>query len=117
MRRLRELNRFRDKAWERNMGGVGDDRAGCFRLVRNGVELRCIASNDAGWDHVSVTTDLPRCPTWGEMDHVKRAFFRDDEVAMQLHVSSSDHISNHDYCLHLWRPHAAAVPLPPKAFV
>jgi hypothetical protein len=36
---------------------------------------------------------------------------------MQLHVATADHINCHPYCLHLWRPHAAAIPLPPKEFV
>lgn len=117
MRRLRELNSYRDRKWERQTGGEGDDRGGCFIINRNGVQLRCIAANDEGWDHVSVTTDLPRCPTWAEMDHVKRLFFAEGEVAMQLHVATNDHISVHPYCLHLWRPQAGGIPLPPKEFV
>lgn len=117
MRRLRELNVYRDRAWERAMGGPGDDRGGCFVIKRNGVELRCIAANDEGWDHVSVTTNLPRCPTWAEMEHIKRLFFQDGEVAMQLHVATPDHISAHPYCLHIWRPHGVDIPLPPKGMV
>lgn len=69
-----------------------------------------------GWDHVSVS--LPaRCPTWAEMDHIKRLFFKPEEVAMQLHVAESEHISNHPYCLHIWRPTAAQLPLPPSIMV
>jgi len=99
------------------MGGEGSDVGGCFIFKRNGVELRCIAANDEGWDHVSITTDLPRCPTWAEMDWIKRQFFVEGEVAMQLHVATSDHISVHPFCLHLWRPHDSTIPLPPKEFV
>ena len=85
---------------------------GCFRLGK----LTIIASWGMGWDHVSVS--LPdRCPTWDEMERVKRAFFQPWEVAMQLHVASADHINCHPYCLHLWRPHGAEIPLPPKAMV
>jgi hypothetical protein len=85
---------------------------GYFEIGR----LRIVASWQLGWDHVSVS--LPdRCPTWDEMERVKRAFFQPWEVVMQLHVATADHINCHPYCLHLWRPHAAAIPLPPKEFV
>jgi len=43
-------------------------------------------------------------PTWDEMNAVRHLFFRDDETVMQLHVPTTDHISFHDGCLHLWRP-------------
>jgi hypothetical protein len=125
VRRLRELNLHRDKAWERRMadgrtaGDIGcQDIYGCFKMKGPaGAELRVIASADEGWDHLSITTSLPRTPTWAEMEFVKRLFFAADEVAMQLHVPPRDHISRHDYCLHLWRPHAAPIPLPPAVFV
>jgi hypothetical protein len=125
MKRLRELNQYRDKAWERRMTGrtaaeMGvQDTVGAFRLQGPcGAELRLVVSAEEGWDHVSVSTTLPRCPNWTEMEFVKRLFFRPDEVAMQLHVPPKDHISVHPHCLHLWRPHEpASIPLPPKEFV
>jgi hypothetical protein len=117
VRRLRELNHCRDRAWERAVGGVGNDDNGCFKLSSAaGVILACIASTGEGWDHVSVSTPL-RCPTWAEMEQVKRAFFRPEETAMQLHVPPAAHISVHPYCLHLWRPHAAPIPMPPSWMV
>jgi len=78
--------------------------------------LRIIAANGGGWDHVSVSL-VDRCPTWDEMEHVKRLFFKPDETAMQLHVPPSDHINRHPYVLHLWRPHRCAIPMPPKNYV
>ena len=78
--------------------------------------LRIIASDGGGWDHVSVSLS-DRCPTWEEMERVKRAFFRDNETAVQYHVPLSDRINNHTNCLHLWRPQSAALPRPPKEFV
>jgi hypothetical protein len=118
VKRLRELNAYRARDWEKRMGAAGDDNGGCFRVPSpmKGIELSVIASNAEGWDHISVSTPH-RCPTWSEMDLVKRLFFRPDEVAMQLHVAESDHISIHTFCLHLWRPHDVAVPLPPAEFV
>lgn len=39
------------------------------------------------WEHVSVSVSgARRCPTWEEMDAVKRLFWADDETVMQLHV-------------------------------
>jgi hypothetical protein len=118
MRLLTVLNIFRDHAWERRMGGAGDDFGGAFKVRSpiDGGELRIIASNGMGWDHVSVSR-ANRCPNWPEMEHVKRLFFRDDETAMQLHVPPSDHINYHPNCLHLWRPHAEAIPRPPAIMV
>lgn len=51
------------------------------------------------------------------MERVKRTFFKDTEAAMQLHVPVADHLSLHPYCLHIWRPHDATIPLPPKNMV
>ncbi len=86
------------------------------RIPKGGRVLRVIASNDEGWDHISVS--LPdRCPTWAEMDHVKRLFFKDDEVAIQLHLPPADHINIHPNVLHIWRPHDTVIPVPPKEFV
>jgi len=117
VKRLRELNRYRDRAWEHRMGGKGDDFGGCFVMPSpHGVDLRIIAASGEGWDHVSVSTAL-RCPTWAEMEQVKRAFFRDDEAAVQLHVPPKAHISVHPHCLHLWRPHEQAIPMPPEWMV
>lgn len=94
MRPLRLLDAFRHHAWEMEIAGQpGDDEHGAFRIngPRNRV-LRVIASSGDGWDHVSVS--LPdRTPTWEEMEHVKRLFFRDDETAMQLHVPPGEHIN------------------------
>lgn len=97
---------------------AGGDFGGAFSVMSSslGRELHVIASNGDGWDHVSVSGERS-CPTWEEMEQVKRLFFKQDEVAMQLHVSGKDHINIHPNCLHLWRPHAALIPLPPKEFV
>jgi hypothetical protein len=51
------------------------------------------------------------------MDYIKRLFFHPEEVCFQLHVSSAEHISNHDYCLHIWRPLEQQIPLPPPEMV
>lgn len=99
-------------------GGFASD-VGAFAL-RSPIEpkrlLRVLASNGEGWDHLSVSM-VNRCPRWSEMEFIKRLFFLPEEVAMQLHVPPSDHISFHPYCLHIWRPHGAEIPLPPPELV
>ena len=91
------------------------------------ITLRVIASrggydgpdaDDMGgedWDHVSVSL-AGRCPTWEEMCFIKELFFKPDEPAMQLHPVK-DYVNNHPYCLHLWRPLNAEIPLPPALLV
>lgn len=125
---LRTLDRFRNRAaLYQLVGGLTDpamDRYhGMFEIpVKSSKRpLRVIATAGDGpgchgWDHVSVS--LPaRCPTWDEMDRIKRLFFAPHEVAMQLHPPESEHISNHPYCLHLWRPVEDDLPLPPSVLV
>lgn len=99
-------------------GWAGDDRAGLF-IIPSRIDrqpLRVVASNDEGWDHVSVSR-ATRCPNWIEMEQIAALFFKDDETAMQLHVPAADHVNNHPYCLHWWRPHDAAIPRPPSILV
>jgi hypothetical protein len=84
-------------------GGPAGTNYGAFRVLCRGQWLNVIASCGGGWDHVSVSRP-DRCPTWGEMDWVKRQFFHDDETAVQYHVHTGQKINNHPYCLHLWRP-------------
>lgn len=97
-------------------GMAGNPLGGCFQIPRNGQMLRVIASNGEGWDHISVSLQ-DRCPTWDEMEFIAQMFFKAEEVACQLHVPAADHINRHPYCLHWWRPHYQAIPLPPKDFV
>lgn len=79
--------------------------------------LRVICSSDNGWDHVSVSCET-RCPSWNEMEFVKRSFFFPDEVAMQLHVNEKEHINHMPYCLHIWRPtNGMVIPRPPNRLV
>jgi hypothetical protein len=78
--------------------------------------LKVICSDGEGWEHVSVS--LPaRCPTWEEMCFVVRQFWDEGDCVMQLHPPRSEWVNNHPYCLHLWRPLGAAIPLPPSIMV
>lgn len=99
-------------------GDMGDKHNGAFvfKSPLNFGILRVVASSGEGWDHVSVSLTM-RCPLWEEMEWIKRMFFKDSEIAYQLHVTPKDHINNHPYTLHLWRPHNKEIPLPPVSFV
>jgi len=74
--------------------------------------LKVIASDQGGWEHVSVS--LPnRCPTWEEMTRVVALFWDEGDCVMQLHPPRAGWINNHPFCLHLWRPVGQAIPQPP----
>jgi hypothetical protein len=97
---------------------LGDSKNGAF-LVPSPIDqklMRVIASDGGGWDHVSVSR-AHRCPNWPEMTFIKGLFFEPDEVAYQLHVAESEHINNHPYCLHIWRPQEVEIPTPPGFMV
>lgn len=97
---------------------------GFFLVVGpTGAELKIIASDDSeqpeislGWEHVSVS--LPnRCPNWPEMSFVKSLFWEPEETVVQFHPPESTYISNHPYCLHLWRNRLTDHTLPPPILV
>lgn len=106
---------------------AGDGANGIFLIpIDSGEQLNVMASDgsdwsDGGlpgdpWEHVSVSLHN-RCPTYSEMDFVKRLFWRDDETVMQLHVPRDRHVNKHPFCLHLWRPIGLVIPLPPQECV
>jgi hypothetical protein len=90
---------------------------GAFQLrLKHGQTAFAIASDGAGWEHVSVSrTD--RCLTWDEMCQVKAMFWGDDDCVLQFHPPKSEYVNNHPYCLHLWRPIGVAVPIPDSILV
>lgn len=92
-------------------GGLADDGA-AYEIDL----LRIIASREMGWEHVSVSR-RGKCPSWSEMDYVKRLFWDDEEPVMQLHPPRSQWVNNHTHCLHLWKPMNQEIPLPPSIMV
>jgi hypothetical protein len=120
MRNLYLLDRYRrrDRHVLENWGGYGDETVGMFMIPSpiDGKLIAVVASNGDGWDHVSVSRPN-RCPNWPEMEFIASLFFKDSETAMQLHVPASDHVNNHPYCLHWWRPHNAQIPRPDAIMV
>ena len=79
-------------------------------------KLFVIASDQVGWEHVSVSrTD--RCPLWDEMCAIKDLFWDESDCVIQYHPPVSEYINNHRFCLHLWRPVGIDVIQPPKILV
>lgn len=125
---MKKENPQREKYRQRMKGTQWESTAengnnGAFALPYCGIWLFCIVSDELGWDHISISLlnkarkTIKRTPTWEEMEHVKRFFFAPDEVVIQLHVAEEDHLSIHDYVLHLWRKQDYEIPLPPKEMV
>lgn len=119
-----ELEAGRDTArpgWATKRG----ERMGAFRLrcpltsqlltviCSDGSDwLHCGLSGEP-WEHVSVSTPT-RCPTWDEMCWVRDLFFGPEECVLQFHPPRDERYVNlHRHTLHLWRPTAVAIPMPP----
>jgi len=78
------------------------------------------------WEHVSVSlkrkhngsiTPIPRCPTWEEMCKVKDLFWDGTDTVVQFHPPESEYVSQHHYCLHLWRKVGENFETPPSIAV
>jgi hypothetical protein len=72
---------------------------------------RKVISAPTGWEHVSVQTGH-RTPTWDEMCFVKDLFWEPEECAVEYHPPLSQYVKHNPYCLHLWRPKHATIPMP-----
>lgn len=79
------------------------EKQGAFRIRHNGNMYLFIISEGMEWDHVSMSLNRKRCPTWEEMCWAKDLFFSDDETVIQYHPPKKDHVNCHPHCLHLWR--------------
>ncbi len=122
MRNLDYLEEYRIKIYPFD-GGDSFNGAFSLKLPGNSREdyfLRVIASNQGGWDHISVSY-RERLPEYNEMHMVKKMFFEDEEAAFQLFQARAEHVSMHPNCLnacmHLWRPNREELLLPPKELV
>ena len=90
---------------------------GAFRVPLKHGQIFCvIASDGAGWEHVSVSRS-DRCPTWGEMCQIKCLFWDDEDCVVQYHPPLKEYVNNHAFCLHMWRPVDGDMPMPPSILV
>jgi hypothetical protein len=97
----------------RSSAGHGNNGVFLFPAKGKRVALQTIASDGEMWEHVSVVVPLARPPSWEEMCFIKDQFWSPEDTVMQLHVPQSELISNHNTCLHLWRPVGYGIPRPP----
>jgi hypothetical protein len=92
--------------------GYGNDKGAFFVIPHHRIVnyfFNCMVSTGEGWEHVSIslstkTHRVDRCPTWDEMCWIKDFFWKEDECVVQYHPPKTEYVSNHPYCLHLWRP-------------
>lgn len=78
--------------------------------------LKVIASDGAGWEHVSVSLSI-RCPYWTEMAKIKRLFWDAQDCVVQFHPPESEYVNNHPFCLHMWRATDREFPMPMSVLV
>lgn len=86
----------------------------CDMTARGGRLLVTFSANEDGWEHVAVSPAgsksdaVQPCPTWEQMCDVKRAFWGDGEMVLQLHPPESEYFHGpggmSTNILHLWRP-------------
>lgn len=111
---LRTQERYRIKS-----GPYGSTSAsganGLFNVptIDGKVHLTVIISNQYGWEHVSVSTNKHRPPTWEEMEYIKRLFWEEEDTVIQLHPPLSKYINKCNICLHMWRKIGSEHELPP----
>jgi hypothetical protein len=105
-------------------GPLGSDDTfgftGAFLIWLNGCRLKIIASDELGWQHVSVSlADHPATvPRWDVMCAVKDLFWEAEDCVCQFHPPKSQYVNRHKGCLHLWRcTDGREQPMPPKEFV
>lgn len=84
---------------------------GLFYFKYKNRKIKVIASDGAGWDHVSVSLKH-RCPTWHEMCWIKDLFFEKEETVIQFHPAESEYKNFHEFTLHLWRNQNEQIQLP-----
>ena len=103
----------------RRKGIDGGD--GYIRLPRNNktgfTRASIIWSWGGGWEHVSVCPLNGSMPTWDDMCFIKDMFWEEDDCVVQYHPPKSEYVNNMPNCLHLWRPIADKMPMPPSLMV
>lgn len=98
-----------------------DGGCGFIRLPRKNktgfTKASIIWSWGEGWEHVSVSPLNGSMPTWEDMCLIKDMFWEDDKCVVQYHPPKSEYVNNMSNCLHLWRPIALEIPIPPSLLV
>lgn len=111
-----EANRVRvptPRVLEQYCSTQADGFNGMFRFVLSGRQIRCLASDGMGWQHVSVSIEgETQPPRWYVMCKIKDLFWEPEDWVCQFHPAQSQYVNMHSGCLHLWRPTAEKMPTP-----
>lgn len=101
-------------------GITGSDESygnnGAFQVVYLGKQWNIMASEDEGWQHVSVSNPN-EVPSWQVMNRIKDLFWGPEDCVAQYHPPHSDYVSFHPNCLHMWRPIGGGLQRPPSWLV
>ena len=127
------MKKIDDLPTELKREGAMDSPDGIYNIPHPYIReylFHIIFSTGSGWEHLSVTLtklvtreskrqlkSIERCPTWIEMSFLKDMFWEVTECVVQFHPPMADHISNHPYCLHLWRSIDKEFPAPDSLLV
>lgn len=107
-------------------GQLGSDESygnnGVFTIqIDRFKQIRCIASDGEGWEHVSVSIMENRrrifTPNWDEMCYVKALFWDDEDIIIQFHPPRSEYVNFHPNVLHLWRQSGIIYQTPKKSLI
>jgi hypothetical protein len=82
--------------------------------------LFCIASEECGWEHVSVHLELAGkkiTPLWDDMCYIKNKFWNQEDCVVQFHPPKSEYVNQHPNTLHLWRNTERETKTPPSILV
>lgn len=117
MNAFRVPNQFRIKKGALSSTDA-DGNNGAFLFFYQGIQFFCIASDGGDWEHVSVSIDRKRTPSWEQMCFVKDLFWESEACVIQYHPPLSRYVNNMEFCLHLWRPiDCGEIPFPPTWMV
>lgn len=118
MKNLNGLNRYRVPYF---LGLLGDEHCGKFLIPMNSVVYQIWASDQAGWDHVSISVitrqkGVERCriANYQELEQIRALFFEKEEPVIEIHPEKKNYVNNVEYVLHLWKPNRETLPLPPQ---
>ena len=83
----------------------GFNGAFMFQVPGEARAVFCIASDELGWQHVSVSfgKGSSKTPSWDVMCYIKDLFWEPEDVVVQFHPAKSDYVNVHAGCLHMWR--------------
>lgn len=93
-----------------------DGNNGAFKVPVGTKYATVVASDGAGWEHVSVSFP-DHIPTWPEMCKIKEFFWDDEDAVIQIHPPVSEYVNYMPNCLHLWRSTRRKMPMPHSGLV